>query len=485
MAVFAALIVAVSPLDTYSGDELYFVIAGRHLSWGYADAPPMTAVFARVGETIFPHSTLALRVPIALVLPWCILVTALIARELGGGRRAQLLAVATVLTCPQVLIFSRWLTNDAVDMTLWSLSIWLLIRWLRLRDGRLLLAIGAATAVALENKYLIATFWLVVGLTLMVIGPRDIFRRPQLWIAAAFAGLSVIPGLLWQAGHGWRGLQMGVVAQGQATVAAAYGFGFGGGRLIWLPALLGSMGLAGVVLFSLGLWWLLRTPGQLRFLGWAVVVLTIAGLCDNLPTHLLAGLFPLCWAVAAVRIEAGFQLRSLRWVPAWPTFLIAFVLLIAGMIPVRNLAVSKVEQAVLVDHRDNWAGLTMRVAQVAGQLTASERRTVVVIGGDYQRSSALEYYRADYHLPAVYGDVRGYWNFGTPPAAQSVIYLDPVPPALRSHCGHLDLRSWYVDREPTGQVISTPIYVCTALTAPLPSIWPLLWTMSTPSGMTT
>ncbi len=483
VAVFAALIVLASPLDSYSGDELYFIIAGRHLSWGYADAPPMTAVFARIGETFLPHSSLAVRLPIALTLPWCILVTALIARELGGGRRAQLLAAATFIISPQIFTFGRWLTNDCVDMTLWSVNIWFLIRWQRVRDDRLLLAIGAATALALQNKYLIATFWAVTGLAMVVLGPRDIFRRLQIWAAAVIAGLSVIPGLLWQSRHGWAGLQMGVVAQGQANEAASYGLGFLGGRPIWLPALFASMGLVGAVLFCVGLWWLLQPGNKLRFLGWTVVVLTVIGLCDNLPTHLLAGLFPLCWAAAAVQVESGVNLRRWKWMISWPTMVVSLVVLMAAIAPVKNVFLSKAEQTVMADHRDNWPGLATRVAQVYDYLPVSERQSTVVIAGDYQRSSALEYFRAADRLPPVYGDMRGYWNFGSPSAEmRSVIYLDAVPVVLRTHCGLFELRAWYVDREPTGQTIRTPIYLCSGLTAPLPQIWPRLWTMRSPPG---
>jgi len=294
--------------------------------------------------------------------------------------------------------------------------------------------------------------------------------------------------LLWQAGHGWNGLQMGVVAQGQAAEAASYGLGFLGGRLIWLPAALGSMGLVGAALFCLGLWWLLRPGNQLRFLGWVVVVLTVAAWCDNLPTHLLAGLFPLCWAAAAVQVERGVNVQWWRWwiwVPAWPTLAISLMVLVAGMVPVNIEWLSKTEQTVLAYHHDDWTGLAERVAQITDSLQRPERQSTVVIAGDYQRSSALEWLRPTFHLPSVYGDMRGYWNFASPSAGvRNVIYVDAVPAALRTHCSQFELRAWYIDRVPTGQSTRTPIYLCSGLTAKLPGIWPRLWTMSTPPGAT-
>jgi hypothetical protein len=211
----------------------------------------------------------------------------------------------------------------------------------------------------------------------------------------------------------------------------------------------------------------------------------IAAWFDDLPTHLLAGLFPLCWAAGAAQVERGAGLRWWKWIPTWPTIVLSLAVLIAAMVPVKIAWLSKAEQAVLAYHHDNWAGLAGRVAQITHGLPEPERHSTVVIAGDYQRSSALEWLRQTYHLPAIYGDMRGYWNFGSPSAGvRNIIYIDAVPAALRAHCGRLRLRTWYTDRMPTGQSTHTPIYLCSNLTAKLPWIWPRLWTMSTPPGAT-
>jgi hypothetical protein len=45
------------------------------------------------------------------------------------------------------------LTTAIVDVFLWAVTTWLLVRWVQLRDDRLLLWLGVITAIALQNKW--------------------------------------------------------------------------------------------------------------------------------------------------------------------------------------------------------------------------------------------------------------------------------------------------------------------------------------------
>src|SRR5436853_3838985 len=73
-------------------DELYYLASSRHLALGYVDYPPITPLLARVDQAIFPGSLPALRLLTILAGACVIIVAALIARELGANRLAQLLA---------------------------------------------------------------------------------------------------------------------------------------------------------------------------------------------------------------------------------------------------------------------------------------------------------------------------------------------------------------------------------------------------------
>src|SRR6187431_3596965 len=76
----------------YHGDELYFLAAGRHLAWGYPDQPPLTPLLAHLMDLVAPDSLVVLRIPAAVAAGLTVLFVSLIAREMGGRPRAQLIA---------------------------------------------------------------------------------------------------------------------------------------------------------------------------------------------------------------------------------------------------------------------------------------------------------------------------------------------------------------------------------------------------------
>lgn len=71
----------------YFDDELYFLAAGRHLAWGYADQSPLVPLLARAMDSLIPGSLVAERLPVTILTAAGVMLTALIARELGGQRQ--------------------------------------------------------------------------------------------------------------------------------------------------------------------------------------------------------------------------------------------------------------------------------------------------------------------------------------------------------------------------------------------------------------
>jgi hypothetical protein len=131
------------------------------------------------------------------------------------------------------------------------LLVWLLIRWQRVRDDRLLLVVGAVIGIAAMTKFQVMLLCLVLLVVVAVCGPRDLLRRPLFWAGAALAALIAAPTLIWQHLRAWPQLRMTPVVSGEAE--ALYG-----GRPGVAVELLVFAGLAGLVLASYGLLRLLR-----------------------------------------------------------------------------------------------------------------------------------------------------------------------------------------------------------------------------------
>src|SRR3546814_20782308 len=77
-------------------DEFAVLADSRHLAWGYVAYPPVLPFLAHASMALFGDSLAAYRAPSALAQALATLLAGLIARELGGGRFAQVTAAVAV-----------------------------------------------------------------------------------------------------------------------------------------------------------------------------------------------------------------------------------------------------------------------------------------------------------------------------------------------------------------------------------------------------
>jgi hypothetical protein len=78
-------------------DELLYLAMGRHLRFWRMDFPPAIAVLANVERALLGDSLVSIRLAPALAAAALVVLAALIARDLGGGWRAQALAALAVV----------------------------------------------------------------------------------------------------------------------------------------------------------------------------------------------------------------------------------------------------------------------------------------------------------------------------------------------------------------------------------------------------
>ncbi|MBB5891480.1 glycosyltransferase family 39 protein [Kutzneria kofuensis] len=452
----------------YFGDELYFVAAGHHLDFGYADQPPLVPFLALVADTVAPDSLVALRIPAMLVTVAGVFVAALTARELGGSRRAQIATAATYAVAPFLAGGGHLLATSTVDPFLWTVITWLLVRWVRLRDDKLLLWAGIVTAVTLQVKWLIVFFWLITGVAVSFTGPRDLLRSRMLWLGAVIAVLTSVPQLLWQARNGWPQLQMGsvIAADEQASIGGAGGF---------LLVLALYSGVVGVPLALFGLWRTLRLP-RFRFLGVTAIGLIVVFIATGGRPYYAGGILPVLWAFGAVGLDG--RRRWLPWV-AWPAFAVSVALVVFSLPvrPVESLRDSD-EYSDFIDFESvGWPEMADEVAVAYRALPDDVREHTAIVGDTYWSASAMAHYGPERGLPAPYSPNRGYWYFGVPPeSATNVLYIgDGHIEQIRPHFGNVT-RVATVDNKLGIQngYQGAPIYLATNRDASWSTLWPAL-----------
>jgi len=147
-----AVLVAFGGRYGYHRDELYFLVAGRHVAWGYPDQPPFVALVARVMSDLAPGSVTVLRLPSALATAAIVPLTAALTRQFCGEHGAQLLAAASIGVSLILLGAGHTLSTTTFDLLAWVLISLLVVVILRREDERLWLGVGLLAGAGVARR---------------------------------------------------------------------------------------------------------------------------------------------------------------------------------------------------------------------------------------------------------------------------------------------------------------------------------------------
>src|SRR5215471_16501425 len=161
-------------------DELATLEDARHLAWGFVAYPPITPFFGRLSLILFGTSLTGFRFFAAVVEAIAVVLTGLMARELGGKRGAQLVAATAAL--PVCIGGGSLMQYVAFDYFFWVLTAYFVVHLLRTDDPRWWLAIGASIGLGMEAKYTMGFF------ALAVVGALVLTSLPQIQMALVRCG---------------------------------------------------------------------------------------------------------------------------------------------------------------------------------------------------------------------------------------------------------------------------------------------------------
>ena len=136
----------------YFRDELYYILCGRHLAWGYVDHGPGVALQANLALAIFGKSVAGIRMLSAAGGAARVFLTGILAWSLGGRRPGQALAMIGVLLAPQYLGTDSYLSMNSMESAFWMTCLLALILILRGGSEKLWLILASPPDLALFNK---------------------------------------------------------------------------------------------------------------------------------------------------------------------------------------------------------------------------------------------------------------------------------------------------------------------------------------------
>jgi 4-amino-4-deoxy-L-arabinose transferase-like glycosyltransferase len=469
-------------------DELLYLGMGRHLQLWAMDFPPAIAIVAKASRTLLGDSLTAIRFFPAVFGSGVVVLAALIARELGGGRIAQGLAAFCVLTSPLFLRSANLLQPVVMDQLIWTAALYALVRLCRGYGPGGWLLLGLVLGLGVLTKFSVAFIGVAIVAGVLLSPLRIALLTPWPWIGLALAVIVGAPTLVGQIRLGFpvlaqmadlRSSQLGRIGPGDFLL----------GQLLWGPA---------VLIAAAGVYGLLAGPAlrPFRVLGWScVAALAILVLLQGKPYY--AGpLYPSLFAAGAVLFERaahGLRAEILQAGTVAVLFAFALVTLPLGVpiLPPPEMAeyanALGVEAAVRTntgetlplpqDYADmlGWEEQVATVARVYHTLPDDQRRHAVVVAGNYGEAGALDFYGPRYGLPEVVSPAGSYWFFGPGDQPGKVVITIGVPEddlrrffdsvATAATVSH----AWAVPEEQ-----SLAVHVATRPRTTLQQLWPSL-----------
>jgi hypothetical protein len=450
------------------------------------DAPGFVLLFK--AALVLGGSLQTLRMLAALAGVGTVVLTSMLARELGGRGFAQFFAGLCVLAAPVCLGVDTLLCCGAFEPLFWLGCALLALRAVRTGRAELWLWFGLVAGLGLQVKY---TMLLVLACFLagmLLTGARRELRQGLFWAGAGVALLIFLPALLWQIRNHFPLVTdlRNIARTGKNVISSP--LDYVAQQIEFLNPLLLPFWLGGLIL-------LLRRQGT-RFLGLFYLLLLAAMILLHGKDYYLAAAYPMLFAAGAVAAEEGLG----RWGRGrtWPrVFLAGYVaanfLLVAPvtlpmLAPERLLAYQEViglqdrkqetnptgRLAQRFSDQFGWPELAEEVAVVYRSLPEAERARAAIFAANYGEAGAIDRFGPALDLPPAIcaHQAMSFWSL-PPVEPATVICLGCERETLERCYGSVTLAG--VHFHPWGMPYENrPIFLCRGLRTPLRVLWPRL-----------
>ena len=415
---------AFGPYEFHRDEFLYFAM-GEHLRLWHMDFPPLIAILSEVTRGLLGDSVFAIRLPLALVSTTLLVIAALTARELGGGRFAQGLAGFAVLASVLFLRTGNLFQPVAIDQLWWTLALFFLLKLCRSDNHRWWIAFGVVCGLGLLTKHSMLIFGFAAFVAILATPARRWLGTPWPWLGAGIAFVIGSPSLVGQLTLGFPVLdQMGDLRGAQLARVSAMSF------LLDQP-----MMHSGFLVAAIGTGALLfrREWHRYRIVGWTCVGAFATLILLHGKSYYVGPIYPVLFGAGAVVLER-FSVPKwgtiVRWGIVSVMTLYLIVLFPMGLpilppstmerylttIGAQSAATTNVgdQERIPQDFADmlNWREQVAEVARIYHALPETDRERTVILASNYGEAGAIDFYGPSYDIPKAIAVVGTYWFFG-------------------------------------------------------------------------
>jgi len=407
-------------------DELATLDDARHLAWGYVAYPPVTSFFGWISLRLFGTSLTGFRFFAAVSVSVAVVLTGLMAHELGGKTGVQVLAASAAI--PFALGAGSLMQYVSFDYLAWVACSYFFIRLCKSRDPRWWLAIGGCIGFGMLTKYNMLVCALAVAAGVLFTHLRAHLRSKWLWLGVALSLFIFLPNLVWQVQNDFISLDfLRHIHQRDVRIGRAKNF---------LPDQLElTLFMLPLAMVGLGFYFASKTGQPFRAVGCLYVIPLIIFLAAKGRGYYLAPAYAVLYAGGAVygaKLISNLHpvwrisLRGLAWVAVVMTIFFAA----AFFVPIAPVDSGWARQAfnVNADFREEigWPELVQKLVQIRDSLGPAERSQFGILAGNYGEAGAINLYGKEYGLPEAICGTNSFWARGygdSPPEILIVIGL--------------------------------------------------------------
>jgi hypothetical protein len=469
-------------------DELYYIEAGKHLAAGYVEFPSFIAGLSASIHSVLGDSLVVYHLFPAMAGSALVLLTGLMARELGGGRFAQCLAALASLAATTFLAIDSIFSMDAFDELWWVLMAYILLRLIKRDQPRLWLLFGLVAGLGLLTKVTMLMFGFALVVGLLLSPQRRYLLNKWAWIGGTIAFAFLLPYLLWNAANGWPTLAFwSTYTNGHANPASALGF---------LSQQVLTMNPLTLPLWLAGLYYYFFTQAgkPYRVFGWAFVILYVLFTITRAKLYFLAPAYPMLFAAGSLMVENFVSKPRWGWLkPAYLSLLALVGLLLAPIVipiippPLYGTVTAIVggNAGVKVENRTTgvlpqqladrlgWDTMTATIARVYHSLPKEEQAQACILTVNYGEAGAIDLYGPQYHLPRAISGHNSYYLWGPGSCTgKVVISIGYALALLRSEFESVSQVAKIIGPYSMPEENNLPVYVCLHLKTSMQAFWP-------------
>ena len=343
----------------FDRDELMALEDARHLAWGYVTYPPMTAFFGRAALMMFGTSLTGFRFFAGVAQAVALVLTGLMAKELGGGRWAQV--VAAMAGVPFCLGGGALMSYISFDYVCWVVVAYCMVRVMkgevasgewrvekekkkrdnaetqraqrfaekreqreekagssgepgpwndkfrdRFGDGRWWLGVGAGIGFGMMAKYTMGFLAAGVVAGVLLTSARKYLRRGWIWAGAMVAVVIFLPHVLWEWRRDFVSLEfLRFIHERDVRTGVTDWFLLGQVEVMLLAF---PLAMAGIYFYFFA-----EEGRRYRVLGWMYAVPMVLLLAMRGRDYYLAPGYPMLYAAGAVWVERKWRVANGEW----------------------------------------------------------------------------------------------------------------------------------------------------------------------------